>query len=176
MINFGWPILFLFLSALSYAAWVVKKEKKTFLKNPIPYKIGPFFLNIPKWWSPVENKKNQIIFERKDSKYDWRATFKVIKDTAEFKSLDELLIHWVKNLKIIFDPESSDINFKNNLNNLELIQVGGTATEDGIDRIYYDIAILKSNQDIIICESKSSVLNGAVEGPYFEEVIGMIST
>ena len=176
MINFGWPILFLFLSALSYTAWIIKKEKKTFLENPIPYKIGPFFLNIPKWWSLVENKKDQIIFERKDTKYEWKATFKVLKDISDFKSLDDQLINFVKNKKIIFDPESSDINFKNNLNNLELIQVGGTATENGIDRIYYDIAILKSNQDFIICESKSSVLNGAVEGPYFEEVIGMIPT
>jgi len=176
LIGFDWLFLFLILIALGYAAWVIKKEKKTFLENPISYKIGPFLLDIPKWWSPINDKKNQLIFERKDTKYEWAATFSLIKEPSDFINLDILLIDFVKGKKILFDPESSDINFKKNLNNLELIEVGGTATADEIERIYYEIAILKSNKDILICESKSSILNGAVEGPYFEEVIKRIST
>lgn len=174
--SFGWLFLILFLGAMVYAAWVIKKEKKTFLDNPIPYQLGSFYLQIPKWWTLIEDKKNQLIFERRDTKYEWAATFSLIKATAEVSSLDKMLIDFVQEKKILFDPESSDINFKTNMANLELIEVGGTATEDGIERIYYDIAILRSNKDIIICESKSSVLNGAVEGPYFEEVIKRIST
>ena len=174
--SFGWLFLILFLCALVYAAWVIKKEKKTFLDNPIPYQLGSFLLQIPKWWTLIEDKKNQLIFERRDTKYEWAATFTLIKPTAEVSSLDKLLIDFVQGKKILFDPESSDINFKTNMANLELIEVGGTATEDGIERIYYDIAILRNKKDIIICESKSSVLNGAVEGPYFEEVIKRIST
>lgn len=176
MIGFDWLLLILFLIFLAYAAWVIKKEKKTFLKYPITYKIGPFILNIPKWWSPINEEKHRLIFERRDTKYEWACTFSWIKKPTDFKSLDKILIDFVKEKKILFDPESSDINFKANLNNLELVEVGGTATEDEIERIYYEIAILKANQDILICESKSSVLNGAVEGPYFEEVIKRIST
>ena len=174
--SFGWLFLILFLGAMVYAAWAIKKEKKTFLDNPIPYQLGSFLLQIPKWWTLIADKKNQLIFERRDTKYEWAATFSLITETSEITSLDKLLIDFVKEKKILFDPESSDINFKTNMANLELIEVGGTATEDGIERIYYDIAILKSEKDIIICESKSSVLNGAVEGPYFEEVIKRIST
>ena len=55
-----------------------------------------------------------------------------------------------------------------------MIEVGGTATENTIDRIYYDIAMIRSDNEILICESKSSILNGAVEGPYFEEVLKRI--
>ncbi len=173
--NFDWLFLFLFLGALVYAAWAIKKEKNTFLDNPIPYQLGSFLLKIPKWWTLIDDKKNQLIFERTDTKYDWAATFSLVKETPEFSTLDQLLIDFVKEKKIIFDPESSDISFKTNLANLELIHVGGTATQDEIERIYYDIALIKSKKDIIICESRSSVLNGAVEGPYFEEVIKMIS-
>jgi hypothetical protein len=173
--SFGWLFLILFLGALVYAAWVIKKEKKTFLDNPIPFQLGSFYLQIPKWWTLIEDRKNQLIFERRDTKYDWAATFSLITEAAKVDSLDKLLIDFVQKKKILFDPESSDINFKTNMANLELIEVGGTATEDGIDRIYYDIAIIRSKQEIIICESRSSVLNGAVEGPYFEEVIKRIS-
>lgn len=176
MISFDWLILILFLIALAYAAWVIKKEKKTYLDNPIIYKFGPFILSIPKWWSLINEEKNQLIFQRTDTSYEWAATFSILKESNEFENLDKILIDFVKEKKIIFDPESSDINFKNNLNNLELIEVGGTATQDAIDRIYYEIAILKTGRDILICESKSSILNGAVEGPYFEEVVKRIST
>ncbi len=160
------------LIALAYAAWVIKNEKKYFLKNLIPYKIGPFFLQTPIWWSIKEQKENQIIFERKDTKYEWMAIFSLIKD-SDF-NLDNFLIEFVKNKNIIFDPESSDISFKPNKFNLEMIEVGGTATENNIDRIYYDIAMLRLKNEILICESKSSILNGAVEGPYFEEVLKRI--
>lgn len=172
MISFEWLILILLLIALAYAAWVIKNEKKNFLKNLIPYKIGPFFLQTPIWWSLKEQKENQIIFERKDSKYEWMALFSIIKSSNN--NLENLLIEFVKNKNIIFDPESSDISFKSNMFNLEMIEVGGTATENKIDRIYYDIAILRSNKEILICESKSSVLNGMVEGPYFEEILKRI--
>lgn len=171
MISFEWLILILLLIALAYAAWVIKNEKKNFLKNLIPYKIGPFLLQTPIWWSIKEQKEDQIIFERKDSKYEWMAIFSLIKGPYD---LENFLIEFVKNKNIIFDPESSDISFKPNMFNLEMIEVGGTATENKIDRIYYDIAILRSNNEILICESKSSVLNGVVEGPYFEEVLKRI--
>lgn len=174
MIGFDWLFLFLILIGLAYAAWVIKKEKKTFLENPISYKIGPFLLYVPKWWSPINDEKNQLLFERKDTKYEWVANFTLIRKPSDFINLDRLLIDFVKEKKILFDPESTDINFKKNLNDLELIEVGGTATQDEIERIYYEIAFLKSNKYILICESKSSVLNGAVEGPYFEEVVKRI--
>jgi hypothetical protein len=172
LISFEWLILILLLIALAYAAWVIKNEKKYFLKNLISYKIGPFYLQTPIWWSIKEQKENQIIFERKDTKYEWMAIFSLIKRSDY--NLDNFLIEFVKNKNIIFDPESSDISFKPNIFNLEMIEVGGTATENTIDRIYYDIAMIRSDNEILICESKSSILNGAVEGPYFEEVLKRI--
>ena len=53
----------------------------------------------------------------------------------------------------------------------EIIRVEGKASENVVERIYYDIYIMRAQNDsgYFIFESKSSVLNGLVEGPYFEE-------
>ena len=47
------------------------------------------------------------------------------------------------------------------------------ATEDIENRIYLDIMIYKDimQEDFLLCISRSSILNGMVEGPYFEEVL-----
>jgi hexokinase len=53
----------------------------------------------------------------------------------------------------------------------EVIRVEGKASQKVIERIYYDIYLTRrlNEPGYFIFESKSSVLNGLVEGPYFEE-------
>jgi hypothetical protein len=55
--------------------------------------------------------------------------------------------------------------------------VEGKASQNVVDRIYYDIYIMRALNDdgYFIFESWSSVLNGLVEGPYFEEGLSELS-
>ncbi len=168
MISLGWLILIFILGALAYAAWIIKNEKNIFLKKSIPYQIGPFLIKTPFWWSIKKRNENLLMFERRDSKYEWYSSFSLKKEKIE--NLDEYLVNFIKNKKILFDPETSEVTSE-----FEKVFVSGTATEDGIDRIYYELALIKSKNEFLICESKSSILNGAVEGPYFEEVIKRIT-
>jgi hypothetical protein len=59
----------------------------------------------------------------------------------------------------------------------EIIRVEGRASQNVIDRIYYDIYIMRSQDDngYFLFESWSSVLNGSVEGPFFEESLSELS-
>ena len=59
----------------------------------------------------------------------------------------------------------------------EMIRVEGKASENVVERIYYDIYMMRAQNDqgYFIFESKSSVLNGLVEGPYFEESLAELS-
>jgi hypothetical protein len=59
----------------------------------------------------------------------------------------------------------------------EIVRVEGKASQNVVDRIYYDIYIMRAlnDQGYFIFESWSSVLNGLVEGPYFEEGLSELS-
>lgn len=59
----------------------------------------------------------------------------------------------------------------------EVIRVEGKASQNVIKRIYYDIYLMRAQDDkgYFIFESWSSVLNGLVEGPYFEESLSELS-
>ena len=51
------------------------------------------------------------------------------------------------------------------------LRVEGKATEKVINRLYLDIYLFQYKEDAYFFISRSSVLNGIVEGPFFEEMI-----
>lgn len=139
---------------------------------------------IPNWWSIVSNDGNHLRFERTDTRYDWYANFLYFPDN-ENKSIPTLLEEKLNLEKIEFDM---DVVFETDSRVLfrdseiqeyfqEMVRVEGQGSQDVTERIYYDIYIMKAENDpgYFIFESKSSVLNGLVEGPYFEESLAELS-
>jgi len=180
-----WLILLLVLLGMAYTAITIKKEKKVFLQNLKKYVLRGFKIATPSWWSQVESGENELVFKRTDTSYDWVAKFSITSNDDDL-SIEELLVKKIKEKKVLFDEESSEIpsperierefNLGSN-KDFEIARVEGTATTDEFDRLYLDLAIMRNKKRdlVLLCESKSSVLNGGVEGPYFEEVIKQIS-
>jgi hypothetical protein len=163
---------------------VIKNEKKNYLKEAKEIQFKHFKLLIPKWWGevPTENL-NHISFKRLDTRYEWEANF-IWSDSPTDKEIRELFVQHISERKIIFDEDTSIIynpsDFKTGAlilsGNYEIVRLEGTATHDRADRLYYDAFLVKNKNtnQYLYAESKSSVLNGLVEGPYFEEVMERI--
>ncbi|RLA63934.1 MAG: hypothetical protein DRQ89_05550 [Epsilonproteobacteria bacterium] len=180
----GWLILLIILLAMAYAAFTIKNEKKVFLKNIRKYILQGFKVGTPSWWSLMESSENELVFKRTDTNYDWVAKFLITKN--DDLPIEELLVKKIKEKKVLFDEDTSEIPGQDRIErefilgsnvDFEIARVEGTATTDEYDRLYLDLAIFRDKKRdlVLLCESKSSILNGAVEGPYFEEVIKRIS-
>lgn len=176
-----WLALVLLIIAGIYTAYVIKTEKKTYLKNAKEKSFFDFVLLVPHWWGEVESENpKMLIYRRLDTRYEWQATFHWMSSAPE-QDIYELYKERIAERKILFDEENAVIHnphsfLENPLiksGDYEMVRLEGTATEDRSERLYYDaflIRNLKTGQ-YMFAESKSSVLNGLVEGPYFEEVM-----
>lgn len=182
---FGWVILLAVLLILIYTAFIIKNEKRSFLNQANKIKLRHFYFLIPSWWTQVGgDEQSGLIFERTDTRYDWQAIF-VWANFQEVghgpEDLRETLVELIEQKEIIFDADTSIIHnpsdFKDHpavsSQRLELLRVEGTATEKQTERIYYDAVLIRDRQKqgYLFAQSKSSVLNGPIEGPFFEEVI-----
>ena len=179
-----WSILIFILLGLFYGALAIKNEKRVFLQNLKTFHIKQFKLKIPSWWGLEKDtvSPTKSSFIRKDTRYDWKASFEWF--TLEESKLDlsgrDLFIKIIKEKEILFDEVGSvihNIPFPQfDKPSLQTARVEGMATQFGTERIYYDAFIVldKKAGGYLLCESRSSVLNGMVEGPYFEEVIKSI--
>lgn len=176
-----WSILILILGFGVYTMYVIKNEKKNFLKDGKTILFNNFKLYVPKWWGEVAtNSPLELCFKRLDTRYEWEAHF-IWNETPSEKDLIELFKDHITDRKILFDTDSTIIynptDFKNGpliqSGNFEMVRIEGTATYDRHERLYYDAFLIrnKSSNQFLYAESKSSVLNGLVEGPYFEEVM-----
>jgi hypothetical protein len=166
----SWIVVILGILFLVYVARVIKREKKDYLATAIPFEFKNFKLLIPSWWSLKSNEENLVEYHRADTYYDWKAKFLWIpfekQDTEQ--SLKDYFAGLIIQKGIQFDAHEAIITeFP------KCIRVEGTATENIEHRIYYDALLIKDiNQEgYLFCESRSSILNGMLEGPYFEEVI-----
>lgn len=179
-----WFILIAVLVGAVYTMRVVGKEKSSFKDESYELEFGEFFLMIPNWWTIVDQTSNLIRFERTDTRYDWHAIFSYFPNSKN-KSLPDLLSEKLDLEKIEFDL---DVTFETDSRVLfrdlkiqehfqEIIRVEGKASQNVVDRIYYDIYVTRAQNDAgyFIFESWSSVLNGLVEGPYFEESLSELS-
>ena len=82
----------------------------------------------------------------------------------------DYLLALIEDLKINFDPGFEVEVMK--LGNIKVYRHEGMATENDIKRVYMDIAIaITEDGTSLKAVSRSSILNGCVEGPYFEKVL-----
>jgi hypothetical protein len=181
---FEWLFLFLLIGLGIYTMSIIKNEKKNYLKNAKNIEFKNFRLLVPSWWGEIpSHSENILIFKRLDTRYDWQATFTWNPENIDEKKEDiiELFKKLIVKRKILFDEDSSIIynpsDFKDGaliLSGLyEMVRLEGTATQDAQERLYYDAFLIREKESgaFLYAESKSSVLNGLIEGPYFEEVM-----
>jgi hypothetical protein len=176
-----WLSFFLLMGLGVYTMWVIKNEKKSYLKNAREVFFKQFKLLTPPWWGTVPSgSDNEIIFKRLDTRYDWEAHFIWNPEPVEMDII-ELFKKQIHDRKILFDEETSIIynpsDFRDgiliNSGKYEMVRLEGTATADRQERLYYDAFLIREKETggYLYAESKSSVLNGLIEGPYFEEVM-----
>lgn len=172
-----WLILITLLLGAFYTLQIIGAEKSTFKDESYLLTFGKLRLMIPQWWSIEEQNDHFIKFVRTDTRYDWYANYRYV--SADARPLPAILEDLLNQQKIEFDE---DVVFQTDSRVLfrdsqvqeefqEVIRVEGTASEDVEERIYYDIYLVRqlNTNGYFLFESKSSVLNGSVEGPYFEE-------
>lgn len=177
----SWALLAAFLLFLAYTLVVVKEEKASFKESAKDYSFHQFTFKVPSWWGLIEEKENLVRWQRTDTRYDWEA--KLERETTLNKniSIEEDFKNRIEELELIFDLDSSDIlmpaDFKDReeveKGELEIVRIEGTATQKGTERCYFDAFLFRDHKrgETLFASSHSSVLNGLVEGPYFEEMM-----
>ncbi|MGZ3789718.1 MAG: hypothetical protein ACXVLQ_14410 [Bacteriovorax sp.] len=180
-LSLEWIALILLLGFGIYTMRIIKNEKKTYIKNAREIRFKLFKLFVPSWWGEIPtDSDNELCFKRLDTRYDWEARF-IWNPQALNMDLIELFKSLIHARNILFDEETSIIynpsDFKVgaliNSGRFEMVRLEGTATEDRQERLYYDAFLVRelATGATLYAESKSSVLNGLIEGPYFEEVM-----
>lgn len=181
----SWGLLGAFLLFLIYTLIVVLEEKQSFVDSAKSYTLKQYTFKIPSWWGLTEETADLVCWKRLDTRYDWEARLE-FQDHLDSKiSIEEDFKNRIQDLKMVFDLDSSDIlmpsDFKDRLEvregNLELVRIEGTATQDGTERCYLDAFLIRDHKrkNTLFATSLSSVLNGLVEGPYFEEMMLKLS-
>jgi hypothetical protein len=179
-----WLILTTLIGGAIYTLKVIGQEKSSFKQECYEVHFGDLSLMIPKWWGLTEQNPVSLKFERTDTRYDWYANF-VYFPNHENKDMPKLLEEKLNlegiefDLDVVFETDSRVLFRDDKIQEQfqEVIRVEGKASQNVVDRIYYDIYIMRRLNDhgYFIFESRSSVLNGLVEGPYFEESLSELS-
>jgi hypothetical protein len=175
---FDWLVLLGLLGGAFYTLKVIGEEKSSFEDDCYQVQFGKLWLKIPSWWSITKQDQNTLTFERTDTRYDWYARFQHFSDHYD-KTMPLLLEEKLNQEGIEFDMDvvfetDSRVLFRDDKiqeHFQEVIRVEGKASQNVEERIYYDIYLMRglNEEGYFIFESRSSVLNGLVEGPYFEE-------
>ena len=166
---YHWLILLSVLLLLSYAALKIKNEPDQYEQTAVSFNFHNFFLRIPSWWGKSIDEAFLLEFQRLDTRYEWTARFQPIFEELKVDPND-FLSALVEDLKIKFDPGFGPEIIE--LENIKIYRHEGMATENDIKRVYLDIAIaISKDGKVLKAISRSSILNGCVEGPYFEKVL-----
>lgn len=181
---FDWFVLLAIIGGAMYTMKIIGEEKSTFRDESYQVTFGRLILMIANWWTIVDESSEHLRFERTDTRYDWYASFRYYPNHNN-KTLPELLEEKLNAEKIEFDE---DVVFETDSRVLfrdseiqeyfqEVIRVEGKGSQNITERVYYDIYIMRAQDDsgYFIFESWSSVLNGSLEGPYFEESLAELS-
>lgn len=176
----SWLTVLALLGAGFYTMKIIGEEKSSFKDDSYEVTFGVLKLMIPDWWSITEQTDHKMRFERTDTRYDWYAVYQYVPAHGG-KDLPKILEEKLNEEEIEFDEDvvfetDSRVLFRDSKvqeHFQEVIRVEGKASQKIVDRIYYDIFLTRAQNDAgyFIFESRSSVLNGLVEGPYFEESI-----
>ena len=179
---FEWTSLILLLGLGIYTLSIIKNEKKTYIKNAREIQFKEFKFFVPCWWGEMktQNSESELFFKRLDTRYDWEAHF-IWNEKSPNQNITELFKEHIHQRKILFDEENCIIHNPSDFKDSDLIKSGlyemvrleGTATADRAERLYYDAFLIRNIKtgSFLYAESKSSILNGLVEGPYFEAVM-----
>ncbi len=177
----SWLFLILILVALLYTLIVIKEEKSTFLENAKELLFHEFELHYPSWWGVTLEEPHHVRWERTDTRYEWAADLYYEDHLNKEISLEEDFKNRIEAMEIVFDLEASDMKTPEDFKNLpefekgewEVVRIEGTATQSGIERRYLDAFLVRNHLEnsCLFATSLSSVLNGLVEGPYFEEMM-----
>ncbi len=181
---FEWLALLCILGGAIYTLKIVGQEKSSFKDDSYEVQFGTLSLMIPNWWTLTEQSPTQLKFERTDTRYDWYALFnyfpdhqnrdmpKLLEDKLNLEEIEfDMDVVFETDSRVLFRDSAIQEQFQ------EVIRVEGQGSQKVVDRIYYDIYITRRLNDAgyFIFESRSSVLNGLVEGPYFEESLSELS-
>ena len=171
----SWLILLIGLCILIYTLKVIASEKSSYHEDGSWINWKFLVLFIPAWWSKIEDQE-ELRFHRSDTHYDWYFSVQIIKQNCALSAkdnylqqhqivLDEDCVHTKQASFVLKNPETlKEV--------LDFYRIESTATEKEQERIYLDCCWIKfRNEQIIQLISKSSVLNGGIEGPYAEEVL-----
>jgi hypothetical protein len=179
-----WLILFALFAAAVYVMKIIGQEKSSFKDESYEVRFGDLSLMIPQWWTMIGQTEHQLRFERTDTRYDWYAIFSYFPDHQQ-KEMPKLLEEKLNleniefDMDVVFETDSRVIFRDSEIQEQfqEVIRVEGKASQNIVDRIYYDIYLMRRLNDdgYFIFESRSSILNGLVEGPYFEESLAELS-
>jgi hypothetical protein len=171
----GWIILTISLGVLVYTAWVVWREKTIAFNNSVKHQLHRLNFSAPSWWSIKEAAQDYLQFHRTDTRYDWSCHIERLSSSIELKNgedLAEVFRHHMELQKVQFDVEEFSL-FIDDKASPWIVRAEGTATENFMNRLYLEVALLYSpeQKDLYYLHSKSSVLNGSVEGPYFQTLL-----
>ena len=175
-----WLILLAVLGFAIYALFIIKNEKQTFIDESSPLSLGEVSLDIPNWWTLTREEENSYYYERTDTRYEWFSKLDFV-TANEFEKIEDIFDRYILKQSVQFDP---DVTITTNPRHLffaegtadkiiECLRVEGMGTQHGNKRIYWDVYLFRLNDssDYYIFESWSSVLNGMLEGPFFEESV-----
>ncbi len=178
---FSWLVLATFLAALIYALIVIAEEKDTFLETAVDFDFNGFSFSLPSWWGLKVNEKDLVQWERVDTKYDWRAKLEWFESYDKSISIEEDFKNHIEKLEMVFDLDASDIRMPADFEehpsviskDIEIVRIEGTATRAQISRCYLDAFLIRdvTRNKALFATALSSVLNGVVEGPYFEQMM-----
>ncbi len=180
LLVFQWLLLICLLYFLYYAAKKIKAEKSTFIDEAEFVKYKKISLLIPRWWqSSKKAEGNALEFFRSDTRYDWSCRVEEVNSNLDVKSYAD---GYLLENKVVLDNSYDSYELTTKAEYLfrdsetlklveEFIRYEATGTKNETDRIYLDIVCfrIKNDKNIYHLESISSVLNGCVEGPFFEE-------
>lgn len=175
----SWLIVLCGIIFLLYAARAIAQEKKRFHQDGDWMDWHDLKLFIPAWWTLNLERKNtcdELHFYRADTRYDWYFSLKFFPK----KSISDLKNEYFQNELIVADDDAVITTEKSFLlqdsvllkSITHFLRIETTATEKEEERIYLDVSWIQFDDERTLqCLSKSSVLNGGIEGPYVEEVI-----
>ncbi len=171
-IEFGldWVVLICFLAGLVYTMKIIKSESDLVLKNGVFHRLGEIELLTPPWWSATTHSEDKLVFERTDTRYDWRGSFEKLQVPSGEFNLQEFFVKLIQAKELELDEIHAFTPAESEHEGHRVLHIESTATARGIERMYYDAYLVLSldGMNLYYFESLSSVLNGMVEGPYFE--------
>lgn len=179
----SWLLLIGALLFSVYALFVIKNEVQTYKDDSAPIRIGRIEIDIANWWTLVKTLPQGFRYERTDGRYEWFGKFECF-NPSRFIKIEDIFDSYIKEQDIALDPDSivtteSSHIFKEIPTRkaiTECVRVEGKGSQHNNKRIYWDLYIFRigTEKEYYQFESWSSVLNGMLEGPFFEEAVSLI--